>query len=149
MRKFTIFIGLLLVSGCTISDQGITPFWMVKKSVPVVVQPRNITSHEFRCLVVENGPREKLSVAQSGMITHKNFRDFLKANCVEDGFRFVDITNGNNLTGVWKEMFDKAGDVKQFPIVIFQNGPHYLAKPLPPTWEQLQVDAEKYAGVTQ
>lgn len=148
MSRFLKIFAVLLIGGCTISNDGITPWWMEPKPpIPVVVEPKKVTTHEFRFMLVECGPREELPLSQLAMITGKNLRDFLKANCVKDGFRFIDTASVPKLVGVWKEMMP-AGEVTQgYPLMILKNGDAYLAKKLPTDWAELKMDLEQYAGV--
>jgi len=159
MRRQTGFIAcLLLIVGCTFNNEGITITWptITRPVNPPVVDPvkpvePKITTHEFRCLIIEDvEARAKLPASQLSMLTGKNVRDFCKANCAKDAegnpqFRIVDKSAA--LTGIWSEMASKS-TVATFPKLILQNGTGYLSKPLPTDYAELQSDLEQYAGVT-
>lgn len=148
-----ILLGCLAIVGCTVSVNGISfhnPFPTII-TTPIKVPDKKIVSHDFRCLIIEDvEARSSLPKSQLAMITGKNLRDFLKANCVKDAqgnpqFRIVD--KETELTGVWAEMKQKS-TASGYPQLILQNGDDYLSRLLQTDWAELQMDLEKYAGVS-
>lgn len=152
-RKSSFSFVLLLLAGCTISASGIS---FQLPTIPAKPNARpsvdQVFTHEFRCLIVQDADAvSKLTSAQLSMLTGKNVRDFLKANCVKDSagnpqFRFVDRTKTDELTGVWSGMI-KAYPPKGYPWVILTNGSSGTGKTLPTDWDTLKNDFETFAGV--
>jgi len=156
VRKSVACFALLLASliGCTVSNSGIAislPKWPQTKTV-VTPQPKKIVSHEFRCLMIEDASaRTKLPKTQLWLLTSKESRDFLKANCCKDAsgnpeFRIVD--KGTELTGVWKQLKD-AHPPESLPWLILSNGDDVKALPIPTDPAESKIYLEQYAGVTQ
>lgn len=145
MRRFVLAY-LLLCVGC--ADD-----WCIHKP-SVVVNPADdrIVTHEFRCLVIEDvKARASLPPSQLSMLTGKNLRDFLKANCVKDAsgnpqYRFVD--KSAELTGIWKDLAERYPST-DYPVIILDNAGKGIEKKLPTDWAELKLDLEKYAGVSQ
>ena len=145
LTRNLILLGLLAVVGCTVSVNGISfhnPFPTIINTKPVVVPDKKIVSHDFKCLIIEDvEARSSLPKSQLAMLTGKNLRDFLKANCVKDAqgnpqFRIVD--KETDLTGVWAEMKPKAES--GYPLLVLKNGEAYLSRLLPTDWAELQSD---------
>lgn len=150
-RSLTL-LALLILCGCTVSSSGISFNWVrpsPRVVTPDVVEPE-IVGDEFRCLIIEDEPqRSKLPRVQLDMLTSKNTRDFLNANCVKDDkgnpqYRIVDKRTA--LTGVWDDMKTKYPP-DSFPWLILTNGANGTGEPLPRDWETLQAVLHKYAGV--
>jgi hypothetical protein len=161
MRKQIVILLLVVISiaGCTVNSSGISFRWPVpvqpNQNKKTVVDPKKVVGHEFRCLIIEDvDARSKLPKSQLSMLTGKNLRDFLKANCVKDSagnpqFRIID--KSTQLTGVWKEMRD--GPVPNnaeipYPILILKNGDEGKIRSLPTDWAELQSELEYFAGVS-
>lgn len=125
MRSFGLSF-LLLASSCSLSVPHPAP-----KCDPV--QP--IVSHELRVLIIEDvKQRASLPIAQRETLTSKEFRDFLKKNCVKgsDGvtpeFRILDA--GSPLPPRWQATVDKYPR-KSLPWMYVTNGSKGLSVPLP------------------
>ena len=154
----TIITMLLVVSiaGCTVNSKGVSFHWPVQpNNTKKIVQPNKVIGHEFRCLIIEDvDARSALPKSQLSMLTGKNLRDFLKANCVKDSkgnpeFRIVD--KSTQLTGIWKEMRDSPISNNSdfpYPILCLKNGDSGCVRTLPTDWAELQSELEKYAGVS-
>ena len=154
IRTFTLVaLTVALVAGCTVSNSGIAislPKWATTKTV-VNPKQKKIVSHEFRCLMIEDAEnRTKLPKTQLWLLTAKEPRDFLRANCVKDSqgnpeFRIVD--KSTELTGVWKQL-KSDHPPESLPWLILANGDDVKAIPVPTDPAESKSYLEQYAGVT-
>jgi len=166
-RQSTVWLCLLLIlSGCTISENGITipvpkflrtdvvtptdPKVVVDPNKPNVVTPDNgqFTRDGMRVLIIEDQDVTEDAARQS-MIDGKKYRDFLKDHCLKDSkgnpeFRIVD--KKADLNGVWADLEVK-GKPSSYPWVILENGKNLLSRELPHDPAEWLGLLEKYAGV--
>lgn len=125
MRSFGLAF-LLLASSCSLS---------VPHPAPICDPIHKIEVHELRVLILEDvKQRSLLPAEQRQTITSKEFRDFLKKNCVKgsDGvtpeFRILDA--GSPLPPRWQATVDKYPR-KSLPWMYVTNGSKGLSVPLP------------------
>ncbi len=159
-RQSTVWLSLLLIlSGCTISTEGIRIDWVKTTPVkpPVIVNPTDpvvvpdngkFIRDAMRVLIIEDQDVTEDPARQS-MIDGKKYRDFLKAHCLKDSkgnpeFRIVDKTS--DLNGVWADLEVK-GKPSAYPWVVLQNGDNLLSRELPHDPAEWFGLLEKYAGV--
>lgn len=150
MRRFLPFV-ILFAVGCSVYVENGRLYFGRRGVVPEpeVVVPHKVDvlpQGQMRCLVVEDvATRKNISATQSAMLFGKETRDFLKSNCVENGFRFVD--NDEQLTGVWNDMKSKYPP-QSYPWWILING-NSGGGFCPKEWSDLTPRLNKYAGVKQ
>lgn len=149
MRRLLPFI-LLCAVGCTLYVENGTLYFhrrIVPTPDPEVVVPHKVDvlpQGQMRCLIIEDvSTRQNITKTQSAMLFGKDTRDFLKANCVENGFRIVD--NDEELTGVWADMKSKFPP-QSYPWWILVNG-NAGEGFCPKEWTDLTPRLNKYAGV--
>lgn len=154
MRKsLAIWVSLLLLCGCTISERGITFHSWNQGTVvpprpevdpkPTPIEP--LPQGRMRALIIEDvSERHKLTKEQGDMLfetAEGSMRAFIEANSVKDGFRLVD--KDTELSGVWAEMKAKTG-IASYPLIIFENNGKVAAQLL----NQYPTDLlNKFAGV--
>ena len=153
---------LILVVGCSFAPDGslriqIPSLGAPRKAAPRVPAVKPIVTHEFRALILEDpDKRTELPSAQLWMISGKNVRDFLKANCVQvkdsrgnmhPDFLFADGTAEGlaELKGVWKDLVT-SNPPQSLPWVILSNGPSMKSFALPMNPEEFAKELETYAG---
>lgn len=133
MRSFGLAF-LLLASSCSLS---------VPHPAPNCEPIHKIEVHELRVLVMEDvKQRASLPAAQRETLTSKEFRDFLKKNCVKgpDGvtpeFRILNVETP--LPPRWQATVDKYPR-KSLPWMYVTNGSKGLSIPLPDSDKVIEV----------
>lgn len=160
MRRASLFLALLLITGCVprINSQGIffDPIsWSDGGTVTPVVDPK-IVEHELRILLLVDSAGKPMSSKMTSLLGSQSFRDFWKSNCVKDEkgnpqFRQADGTK--NPDGTWKGGFDGEWlkmvtdhPPTELPWIILVNGSAGTGVKPPEDPDEFAKLLNKYAG---
>lgn len=98
--------------------------------------------------VYETSELSKLTAAQSSIMTATAIREYLKAKCEPDGFRFYDRdVNTANETDVWRGIWSASkATLPRLPAVVIVTDQKGEAFPLPKDVDETLALLKRYAG---